>query len=48
MTASGNGTTPPTRSNRLVLLAFCILAVVVTAFVWSGLSIRDVLAVAGH
>ena len=48
MTAAGNGPNPLPRANRLVLLAFCILAVVVTAFVWSGLSIRDVLAVAGH
>ena len=48
MTTAGHGPNPLTRSNRFVLLAFCILAVVVTAFVWSGLSIRDVLAVAGH
>jgi hypothetical protein len=47
MTASGHSNPSP-RSNRLVLFAFCILAIVVTAFVWSGLSIRDVLSVAGH
>jgi hypothetical protein len=48
MTTAENSRNPLTRSNRIVLLGFCILAIVVTGFVWSGLSIRDVLAVARH
>jgi len=48
MITAGNDPNPLTRSSRFVLLGFCLLAVVVTAFVWSGLSIRDVLAVARH
>jgi hypothetical protein len=35
-------------SRRLVLLAFAILAIVVTACVWSGLSISDMFSVARH
>jgi hypothetical protein len=35
-------------SRRLVLVVFAILAIIVTACVWSGLSITDMFSVARH
>jgi hypothetical protein len=35
-------------AKRVVRVAFCVVAVIVTAFAWAGVSLKDLLAMMSH